>query len=504
MLLYIDPGTGGMLFTILIGLMGGVIYFFSSLFVKLKYSVGGGKKQDTKKVPLVFFCDHKRYWNTYEPILDELERRGVKALFLTMSEDDPFFKKEYQYISGEFIGSGNKAFSKLNLLNAGVVFSTTPGLDVLQWKRSRKADYYIHIPHACSDITIYHMFGIDYFDAILLSGEYQIEQVRELERLRNLPAKELELVGVPYMDMMRERLECAENLASNSAVSAELSDSISMNDSTASEDLIVEENNDIEGKPVEKTATDTKQRTILVAPSWGESGLLSKYGEKLLDELLKTGYRIIVRPHPQSFTAEKELMDRLMKQYENTGLEWNRDNDNFNVLRSADLMISDFSGVIFDYSLVFDKPFLYAESKMDKAPYDCAWIEKELWVYDVLPRIGTKLCEEDFGRIKEVIDECITNPKGAEAREQARRETWVHIGESSVRVADFIEKKLHELDYGKVSKEDLNNKELNEKDLSNCNKELNKEQNNAQTGEELTKEELTNTESGNVLGKEEA
>ena len=495
MLLYIDPGTGGMLFTILIGLMGGVIYFFSSLFVKLKYSVGGGKKQDTKKVPLVFFCDHKRYWNTYEPILDELERRGVKAQFLTMSEDDPFFKKEYQYISGEFIGTGNKAFSKLNLLNAGVVFSTTPGLDVLQWKRSRKADYYIHIPHACSDITIYHMFGIDYFDAILLSGEYQIEQVRELERLRNLPAKELELVGVPYMDMMRERLENVEKADVDSA------DKITSKGLNIRNDSIVADNKEIEKTNDLIAHADSNRRTILVAPSWGESGLLSKYGGKLLDELLKTGYRIIVRPHPQSFTAEKDLMDRLMKQYENTGLEWNRDNDNFNVLRSADLMISDFSGVIFDYSLVFDKPFLYAESKMDKAPYDCAWIEKELWVYDALPRIGTKLCKEDFGRIKEVIDECITNPKGAEAREQARRETWVHIGESSVRVADFIVKKLHELGYGEVSKEDLNNKELNEKDLSNCNKELNNE---TQSGEELTKEGLTNTESGNVLRKEEA
>ena len=229
-----------MLFTILIGLMGGVIYFFSSLFVKLKYSVGGGKKQDTKKVPLVFFCDHKRYWNTYEPILDELERRGVKAQFLTMSEDDPFFKKEYQYISGEFIGTGNKAFSKLNLLNAGVVFSTTPGLDVLQWKRSRKVDYYIHIPHACSDITIYHMFGIDYFDAILLSGEYQIEQVRELERLRNLPAKELELVGVPYMDMMRERLENVEKADVDSA------DKITSKGLNIRNDSIVADNKEIE------------------------------------------------------------------------------------------------------------------------------------------------------------------------------------------------------------------------------------------------------------------
>ena len=89
MLLYIDPGTGGMLFTILIGLMGGLIYTFGTLSVKLKYSLGGGRgvKQDLKKIPLVFFSDNKFYWNTYEPILDELEKRGVDATFLTMSED---------------------------------------------------------------------------------------------------------------------------------------------------------------------------------------------------------------------------------------------------------------------------------------------------------------------------------------------------------------------------------------------------------------------------------
>lgn len=410
MLLYIDPGTGGMLFTILIGLMGGLIYTFGTLSVKLKYSLGGGRgvKQDLKKIPLVFFSDNKFYWNTYEPILDELEKRGVDATFLTMSEDDPFFTKEYKHITGEYIGTGNKAFSRLGLLNAGIVFSTTPGLDVLQWKRSRKVDYYIHIPHACSDITIYRMFGIDYFDAILLSGEYQIEQVRELERLRNLPPKELELVGVPYMDTMRARL-----LAS--------------------------------GNDTEKSDVAEKRRTVLVAPSWGESGLLKKYGEKLIDELLKTGYRIIIRPHPQSFKAEKDLMDSLMKHYENTDLEWNRDNDNFEVLRDADLMISDFSGVIFDFSLVFDKPFLYAESHFDKSPYDCAWIEKELWDYEVLPRIGHPLREEDFPDIKRIIDDCIENPKGKQNRDIARSETWAYIGESREHVVDFILRKQEEL-----------------------------------------------------------
>ena len=84
------------------------------------------------------------------------------------------------------------------------MLSTTPSLDVYQWKRSRDVSWYVHIPHAPNDITLYRMFGIDYYDAILLSGEYQVEQVRKLEKLRGLPEKELKLVGIPYMDEMKK------------------------------------------------------------------------------------------------------------------------------------------------------------------------------------------------------------------------------------------------------------------------------------------------------------
>ena len=31
-------------------------------------------------------------------------------------------------------------------------------------------------------------------------------------------------------------------------------------------------------------------------------------------------------------------------------IEWNRDADNFEVLRKSDIMISDYSGVIFDFA----------------------------------------------------------------------------------------------------------------------------------------------------------
>ena len=266
--LYIDPGTGGMLFTVLFGLFGVVVFSMRALAMRLKFSVGSDKnaKINNKKIPIAIFAESKRYWNTFAPILDEFEKRKKNVVYLTCSEDDPVFKKKYEYVSAEFIGEGNKAFSRLNLLNASVVLSTTPSLDVFQWKRSKNVDFYIHIPHMPNDITLYRMFGIDHFDAVIVSGEYQEKQVRELEEKRGIAKRDIALCGIPYMDEMKKRFE-------------------------------------------ESGKCPDHERTILLAPSWGESGLLSRYGEQLIDALVSTGYKVIIRPHPQSFSSEKEMID---------------------------------------------------------------------------------------------------------------------------------------------------------------------------------------------------
>ena len=67
----------------------------------------------------------------------EFDQRGVDVTYMTASSDDPALSCEYPHIHGEFIGEGNKAFAKLNFLKAKLLLSTTPGLDVYQWKRSK-------------------------------------------------------------------------------------------------------------------------------------------------------------------------------------------------------------------------------------------------------------------------------------------------------------------------------------------------------------------------------
>ena len=407
-MLYIDPGTGSMLFTILIGVLGTGVYKFKDTAVKVRFFMSGGKTRndDDQKQAYVIFSDHKRYWNVFEPICDEFERRETELVYMTASPDDPALNKPYKYVSCEFIGEGNKAFATLNSLRADIVLSTTPSLDVFYWKRSKHVKYYAHVAHAASDMTLYRMFGIDFYDAILTSGDYHENQIRALEKARNLPEKEIVKVGLPFLDEMRERYK--------------------------------------EAGPVQN-----KKPVVLLAPSWGPSAIFSRFGSKIIDELLKTEYDIIIRPHPQSFISEKELIESLMRKYpQGDRIEWNRDNDNFEVLRRADIMISDFSGVMFDFCLVFDKPLIYTDVQFDASPYDACWLEEEPWTFRVLPKLGLKLTDENMDDIGNLISRCLSETRYEQGRMEARQETWANIGESAELVADYLIEKHRELETG--------------------------------------------------------
>lgn len=410
MLAYIDPGTGSMLFTILLGLLGVAVYKFKDIVVKARFLFSGGKKRESSndRPEYVIFSDHKRYWNVFKPICDEYERRQTPIIYMTASSDDPALNEKYNYVSCKYIGEGNKAYAALNTLRADIVLSTTPSLDVFYWKRSKHVKYYVHIAHAASDLTLYRMFGIDFYDAILTSGDYQNAQIRSLEEARNLPKKELIKVGLPFLDVMKARLEAAGNVHNK--------------------------------KPV-----------VLLAPSWGPSAIFSKYGGQIIDSLLKANYDIIIRPHPQSISSEKELINDLMKKYPaDNHLEWNKDNNNFEVLRRSDIMISDFSGVMFDFALVFDKPLIYTDVQFDASPYDACWLKEEPWTFKILPSLGLKLTEDNLQSLGDLIDKCLNDSRFEAGREKARKETWEQMGKGAVRVADYLMAK-----HGQLSKETI-------------------------------------------------
>jgi hypothetical protein len=395
--LYIDPGTGSMLFSILIGAAATLYFLVRTLWVKLKVNFGRGRIQsDNSGKTYVMYSEGRQYWNLFKPILDEFEGRGIEASFLTSSEDDPVFENDYRFVKPEYIGLGNRAYARLNFLSAAVVLMTTPGLNVYQLKRAKTVGRYVHILHAPGDATLYRMFGLDYFDAVLLTGEYQAKDIRFLEQLRGLPEKKLVTVGCTYLDFFAEKI--AE---------------------------IPQETN--------------HPFTVLVSPSWGPSALLSRYGKRLLDPLRKTGWRIIIRPHPQSRLSEKAMLESLEKRYgDAANIEWDYNRDNIFSLVKADVMISDFSGIIYDFIFLCDKPVIYVHQDFDIRPYDADDLDHELWQFTVLREIGVELREEHFNRIEEFVSGISERADLKDARKKARDMAWQYRGEAAKRTVDYM------------------------------------------------------------------
>lgn len=405
-LLYIDPGTGAMLFTVIISIVTTLMFTAQKIWLKIKFVISGGKSsaQNTVRMNIVIFSDSKRYWNVYKPICAEFENRHIECHYWTASPDDPALDQKYEFVKCEFIGEGNKAYARLNMMGADVCLSTTPGLDVYQWKYSKNVGCYVHIPHEVGEMTGYRMFGIDYYDAILLTGDFQEKDIRKIEELRGLKNKEVLVVGSSYMDDLLEKLNHSSQAAKKDNI------------------------------------------TVLVAPSWGEISILNKYGERFLKQLKETGYRVIVRPHPQSMTSDPELLEKLQREFPNDdNWSWNFDNDNFEVLNSADIMISDFSGVIFDFTLVFDKPVIYADTHMDRSPYDSCWLDEEPWRLQILSKIGRQLIEEDFANLKIIIEETLRSETYDEGRTEVRDIAWKYPGESAKRVVDYLMMKQNQM-----------------------------------------------------------
>jgi len=399
-LLYIDPGTGSALFSIVIGIAAAAIFVFQAFYVKLKNIITGGRAKKGAKNKFVIYAEDKRYWTLFKPVVEEFENRKIDLLYLTSSKDDPVFDTGFQHIKPEYLGEGNKGFARLNFLSAEFVLATTPGLDVYQWKRSKMVKHYSHLYHTPSEFAQCEMFGLDYFDSLLVNGHnYQEEHIRKLEKARNLPEKQIITVGCPYLD---------------------------------------EYANEIEQIPNE----DNPSFTVLISPSWNKTALLSRFGEKLLDPLVNTSWHIIIRPHPQSLIVERELINRLKKKYENaTNLEWDFKSKNIYSLKEADVMVSDFSGIILDFVFLRNKPVFYVSEKQDWRSRDAFRIyenQDEIWTFRNLQKIGIAITPELLNELPNQISKATSDINLQSAITEIKAEAWPYQGEAGKRITDFM------------------------------------------------------------------
>ena len=121
-------------------------------------------------------------------------------------------------------------------------------------------------------------------------------------------------------------------------------------------------------------------------------------------------------------------------------MEWDYERDNIHAMKKSDVMVSDFSGIIFDYTFLCDKPVMYVNAEMDLRPYDAYDIDggKNIWQFAVLKKIGIELTEEQFADIGAALRNAADSGALAAARAEAKSTAWMFRGEAGKRIVDFM------------------------------------------------------------------
>ncbi|HPF94563.1 MAG TPA: hypothetical protein PLV65_11505, partial [Tenuifilaceae bacterium] len=172
-ILYIDPASTSALLYIIIALVATIAFSLRGYFYRLKNLIlGRGFKSSDELggTEIVFYSEGKQYWNVFLPIIRALEKKEVPCAYLTSDKEDPGLSYHSDLYTSKFVGNLTMTSVYLNKLKAKFVGMTTPQLDVMMIRRSKRVQHYGHIVHAPIDVFTYRKFAFDYFDSVFCSG----------------------------------------------------------------------------------------------------------------------------------------------------------------------------------------------------------------------------------------------------------------------------------------------------------------------------------------------
>ena len=168
---------------------------------------------------------------------------------------------------------------------------------------------------------------------------------------------------------------------------------------------------------------NTSKKVFLVAPTWKDNNIIEKYGVKPLKDLVNLGYQVILRPHPQMFISKKKIIEKIEQEIsELEFVSMDKSSSTEDVMSAADILISDLSGIIFDFYFVFEKPVIVIDGLISKSGQEAELVSKELWEIDNLKTIASVMPLEQINNIQkhiEIAQEKTTKEKIVKFREES-------------------------------------------------------------------------------------
>jgi len=353
---------------------------------------------------IVFYSERSGYYKYLKGTIDELlKRSNVTIHYVTSDPEDQIFAVAEQQprIRPYYIGE-KKLITLFMKMDADIVVMTTPDLDNFYLKRSyvRKDVQYVYIDHGIGSAnTTLRERALDHFDTVFCTGPFVVEELTAFSKIRSIPPQKLVPVGYPYLDSLITEMESYQ----------------------------------LEPGP---------RKQVLIAPSHQEGNIMDSCVEQLVSGLLGQGYYIIVRPHPQYVRRNPDKMLTLRERFKDLSPEeflLQTDFSSNDTVYTSDVLISDWSGIAYEFSFSTGRPSLFINTPMKTINPNWKDIDVEPVDLSLRKKLGKSLELNEVDQVGRSVAELIRDPERMKAQIMAvREETLFHVGSAAVEAARYL------------------------------------------------------------------
>ena len=379
------------------------------LFIKAWSGFKAFEKLSQSDRNIVFYSEDSHSMMHFEAIIEQLTLVHNQSIcYLTSDIFDHVLGSTNSNIEAFYIGEGvirTLAFIKMK---ADICIMTMPDIESFHLKRSKAYPvHYIYLFHALvSTHSNYRKGAFDHYNTIFCTGPFQINEIRATEAAYNLPKKQL------YRDGYR-RLETLMDSVTNYRRNRNQRQKIN-------------------------------RKTVIVAPTWGPNSILEVCGPQTIDILLKSGYEVLVRPHPMTTKHNPQIIDDLYNNFgEHDHFYLQTDIRDKESLYNSHVMISDWSGVALEYAFSCERPVIYIDVPQKRNNPEYSQIDIEPIESSIRNRIGRIVSPTALESLPREIEDLYSNSKVLiENIRKARDESVFNLGDSLTGAVDQVLKQL--------------------------------------------------------------
>ncbi len=350
------------------------------------------RKLDAVARRIVFYAESGQDWHHFEPIIRYLTRELSKTVcYVTSDQNDPGIRQRNAKMLSFCIEEGFFRTLFFQILKADVMVLTMLDLHNFELKRSIHSVHYIYMWHGMgSTHMVDHENSYDHYDSIFCVGPHQVREIRRREEIKHLQPKNLVEHGYARLEeLMQER----------------------------------------DSRP----KRDVPERTVLIAPTWGEHSITNFCGRELITVLLQANFKVILRPHYHTLKLTPKVVDGLIEEFaHHSRFEVIKDMGETASLFASDLMICDWSAAAIEYAFGLERPVLFIDvpRRIRNPGYQELGLEPiEEFIRE---QVGVILSPQNLQAAPVTIERLLTQIDRVQTRIRSMRDQWVfNLGRSA-------------------------------------------------------------------------